>query len=59
MTNDGPDAPHTPARDAPDNEDLGTTEEMGEGYPEEGQAGTDEGDQPREGRREQPQRDAG
>lgn len=57
---DGPDAPQTPARDEPDNEDLGTTEEMaGGGYPEEGPEGTDAEDEPKEGRPEQPQRDEG
>ncbi len=57
---DGSDTPQTPARDSPDNEDMGTTEEVGGGgYPEEGQAGTDADDQPSEGRPEQPQRDKG
>ncbi len=56
---DGPDTPQTPARDSPDNEDMGTTEEIGEGYPEEGQAGTDADDQPDQGRPEQSQRDKG
>ena len=57
---DGPDTPQAPSRDTPDNEDMGTTEEMGEGgYPEETPAGTDADDQPREGRPEQPQREKG
>ena len=57
---DGPDTPQTPARDEPDNEDLGATEEVaGGGYPEEGQGGTDADSEPQEGRPEQPQRDKG
>lgn len=56
---DGPDAPHTPARDTPDNDDLGPAEEIGGGYPEEGQVGTGGDDGAKQERREQPQRDEG
>lgn len=57
---DGPDTPHTPARDEPDNEDFGATEEVaGGGYPEEGPGGTDSEDESPEGSPEHPQRDKG
>lgn len=60
MTDDGPDAPHTPARDDKPNEEFGPTETAGDGgYPEEGPAETLPDGKPREGRREQPQREEG
>ena len=58
MPADSPDNPQTPARDAPDNEEFGPTEAMGQsGYPEESPAETQPDDAPQEGREEQPQRD--
>jgi hypothetical protein len=57
---DGPDTPSTPARDDQDNEDFGPTEAVGTGgYPEEAPAETQPEGEPREGRKEQPQRDRG
>ncbi len=60
MTPPGPDNPSTPARDTPDNDEFGTTEEVGSGgYPEEEPGGTNPDGKGDEGRREQPQRDEG
>lgn len=59
MTPGGPDNPSTPARDTPDGDEFGPTEEIGEGgYPEEQPDGADPGE-PDEGREEQPQREKG
>lgn len=54
------DEPQTPPRDDHSDEELGTTEAVGQGgYPEEGPAETQPEGEPREGRPEQPQRDEG
>ncbi len=55
-----PDGPQTPPRDDHSDEELGTTEAVGQGgYPEEGPSETQPDGEPREGRPEQPQRDEG
>ncbi len=53
------DQPQTPPRDAPDNDEFGPSEAVGQGYPEESPAETQPDGTPDNPRKEQPQRDEG